>query len=43
VEIIHANRREELPVRGDRARRLHEIFGIDEACLEAWFASRRAR
>ncbi len=37
IEILTPERREEVPVDGDAARQLHEIFGIDEMCLRQWF------
>ncbi len=37
VEILTADRREEIPVSSDAAQHLHAMFGIDEGCLRAWF------
>jgi len=41
IEILTAKSREELPVDGDAARQLHEIFGINEDCLRQWFGRHR--
>ncbi len=40
IEVIRANKREELSVEGDAPARLHEVFGIDSDCLRTWFDRR---
>ncbi len=37
IEILSADKREEVSVGPDPAHQLHEVFGIDESCLRAWF------
>ena len=37
IEILRPDGREEVPVQRDVAARLHDLFGIDRACLERWF------
>ena len=41
IEILTAESREEVAVAPDAAHQLSEIFGIDQPCLQAWFARAR--
>ena len=41
LEILTAEKREEVPVQPDAAHQLSQLFGIDETCLQAWFDRRR--
>lgn len=40
IEILTAEKREEISVRADAAHQLHELFGIDVDCLRTWFERR---
>ncbi len=41
IEVLSAERREEIAVAPDAAHQLSDLFGIDESCLRAWFERRR--
>ena len=40
IEIIAADRREEIPVEAKPAHHLTSVFGVDEGCLAEWFTRR---
>ena len=41
IEILHVDGREEVPLGTDPAGQLEELFGIEAACLRAWFKRKK--